>query len=145
MKKIIFSEIVEPDKMIDKKEIFSYIEEFIKTHSEKYSWKAAENKCECNITPRDIFFQPSPVDYYGEIDTQTLKSKHKIIIMMDSKLNKWFWIDLVIIVISTAILPELTIFIIGFFIYSLNKHSTFRYYFFSGLKRFLNEKFEGWE
>ena len=144
MKKIVFSEIVEPNKMIDKKEIYSYIEAFIKTHSEKYSLKVGENICECIITPKDILYQPSLLNYYGEIHAQTLKSKHKITITMDVKLNHWFWIDLIIIVILSFFMPDYLIIIIPLVVYVLNRHLTHRYYFFSGLERYLNERFEGW-
>ena len=145
MKKIVFSKIFEPNKTTDKKEIYSYIEEFIKTNSDKYSWKVGENKCECIITPKNIWLQPSILDYCGEIDAQTLKSKHKIIITMDVKLNQWFWIDLVILVIVSIFIPDILILLILVSIYFLYRRLTYRYYFFNGLESYLNERFEGWE
>ena len=144
MKKNVFSEIFEPDKAIDEKEIYSYIEAFIKTHSEKYSMKVGENKHECTITPKDIFYQGALLDYYGEIDTQTLKSKHKITITLDVRPNYWFWIDLVILVIISTFIPDLLILFSLLFIFVLIKNLVHRYYFFSKLKPYLNERFEGW-
>ena len=143
MKTTVFSEIIESDK--DQKEIYSYIKEFIKTNSDQYVWEPNKNETKYKITPKDLFFQGSIIDYYGEIDMQTLKSKRKISITMDFTFNLTFLIDLGILVFMSIYFPVLLYLFIPLMIFIFSKNLTARYYFFSGLKRHINHRLEGWK
>jgi hypothetical protein len=143
MKKTVFSEIIESDK--DQKEIYSYIKEFIKTNSDQYVWEPNKNETKYKITPKDLFFQGSIIDYCGEIDMQTLKSKRKISITMDFTFNLTFLIDLGILVFMSIYFPVLLYLFIPLMIFIFSKNLTARYYFFSGLKRHINHRLEGWK